>query len=84
MSVRMHHNHQHSDKLLLKRHIHLLKDLSKVLECKCLDQTYHGLLLHLLNPALLVGLKEVLVEFSHQTETGALVKEVKFLIVLVI
>ena len=54
-----------------------------MLEGEVVQQEGHRRLFLLIDPSLLEGLEKKLVELAHQAEAGALVEEVKLLVVLV-
>jgi hypothetical protein len=84
VAVGVHDSHEHREELPLVLRRQGGEEGVEVLHGEGAQEGGHGLLLLLLDPLPLEGLEEQFVEFGHQTEAGALVEEVEFLVVLVV
>ena len=82
--MRVNDRHEHIQELSLAVVIHLGIKGVEVLGGECLEKGHHRGLLLLVDPLLLEGLEQELVELGHEAEAGALVKEVELFVVLVI
>ena len=84
VSVRVNDRHEDIQELSLAVVIHLGIKGVEVLGGECLEKGHHRGLLLLVDPLLLEGLEQELVELGHEAEAGAFVKEVELFVVLVI
>lgn len=81
--MRVHDDHKHGNEFLLEARRHFLEDIFEVFDSEGLNEVNHGALLLLLNPHLLEGLEQVLVELGHYSEAGSLVEKVELFVVFV-
>ena len=84
MAVGVDHHKQHRYEFIYKSLIGFVKQFREMLARKLSDKLAHLSAFLLLEPRLLERLKLRLVELTKQSKASSLVKEVKFLVILVL